>query len=49
MAWYVYVAHFFAGAFLMNTVPHLVNGLSGRRFTSAVRLASRGWANLRRS
>jgi hypothetical protein len=34
MAWYVYVAHLFAGAFLINTIPHLVNGLSGRRFPS---------------
>ncbi len=32
MAWYVYVAHLFAGAFLINCIPHLVNGLSGRRF-----------------
>lgn len=34
MVWYVYVAHFFAGAVLINAVPHLVNGLSGRRFQS---------------
>jgi hypothetical protein len=34
MAWYVYVAHLFAGAFLINAIPHLVNGLSGRRFPS---------------
>ncbi len=34
MAWYVYVAHVFAGAFLINSIPHLVNGLSGRRFQS---------------
>jgi hypothetical protein len=34
MAWYVYLAHLFAGAFLINTIPHLVNGLSGRRFPS---------------
>lgn len=34
MAWYVYVAHVFAGAFLINAIPHLVNGLSGRRFPS---------------
>jgi hypothetical protein len=34
MAWYVYVAHLFAGAVLINTIPHLVNGLSGRRFPS---------------
>lgn len=34
MAWYVYVAHFFAGVFLANSIPHLVNGVSGRRFQS---------------
>jgi hypothetical protein len=34
MAWYVYVAHVLAGALLINTIPHLVNGLSGRRFPS---------------
>jgi hypothetical protein len=34
MAWYVYVAHFIAGVFLINSIPHLVNGLSGRRFPS---------------
>jgi hypothetical protein len=32
MAWYIAVAHFFAGAFLSNGVPHFVNGISGRRF-----------------
>ena len=34
MEWYVYLAHFFAGAFLMNCVPHLVNGVTGRLFPS---------------
>lgn len=34
MAWYVYVAHFFGGAFLANAVPHFVNGTSGRPFPS---------------
>jgi hypothetical protein len=34
MPWYVYVAYFFGGAFLTNAVPHLVNGVSGRRFPS---------------
>ena len=34
MVWYVYVAHVIAGAFLINAIPHLVNGLSGRRFPS---------------
>jgi hypothetical protein len=32
MEWYVYVAYFFGGAFLVNAVPHFVNGVSGRRF-----------------
>jgi hypothetical protein len=26
-----YVAYFFAGVFLVNSVPHLTNGVSGRR------------------
>ncbi len=32
MRWYVYVAYFFGGAFLVNALPHLINGLSGRPF-----------------
>lgn len=34
MRWYHYVALFFAGAFLANTVPHFTNGISGRPFPS---------------
>jgi hypothetical protein len=34
MEWYAYVAWFFGGAFLVNAVPHFVNGVSGRRFPS---------------
>lgn len=34
MRWYHYVALFFAGAFLINSVPHLTNGVSGRPFPS---------------
>jgi hypothetical protein len=34
MEWYVYVARFFAGAFLANAVPHFVSGMQGRRFPS---------------
>ena len=34
MRWYHYVAYFFGGAFLANTVPHLVNGISGNAFQS---------------
>lgn len=32
MAWYAYLAYFFAGAFLANGVPHFVHGISGSRF-----------------
>ncbi len=32
MAWYDYVACFFAGMFLANAVPHFVHGVSGDRF-----------------
>ena len=32
MAWYVYVASFFAGMFLANAVPHYVKGVCGDRF-----------------
>jgi hypothetical protein len=30
--WQTYVCYFFAGVFLVNSVPHLTNGVSGRRF-----------------
>jgi FtsH-binding integral membrane protein len=32
MPWYVYLAAFFAGAFLANVVPHFTYGISGNRF-----------------
>jgi hypothetical protein len=32
MKWYHYIACFFAGAFLANTVPHFVHGISGDSF-----------------
>jgi hypothetical protein len=32
--WYHFVAYFFGGAFLANTIPHLVNGISGLPFQS---------------
>jgi hypothetical protein len=32
MRWYFYVAYFFGGAFLVNAIPHFVNGVSGRSF-----------------
>ena len=34
MRWYHYVAWFFGGAFLSNTLPHLINGISGSPFQS---------------
>ena len=34
MKWYHYVACFFAGFLLINTVPHLVHGISGDSFPS---------------
>ena len=34
MLWYHYVAYFFGGAFLANSLPHLGNGISGRAFQS---------------
>ena len=34
MKWYHYIACFFAGLFLTNTVPHLVHGVSGDSFPS---------------
>jgi hypothetical protein len=34
MPWYVYLAHFFGGAFLVNAVPHFTCGVSGRPFPS---------------
>ena len=32
--WYHDVAYFFGGVFLANTIPHLVNGISGSPFQS---------------
>jgi hypothetical protein len=32
MNWYDYIAAFFAGIFLANSVPHFVHGISGDRF-----------------
>ncbi len=34
MRWYHYIAYFFGGAFLANSLPHLGNGISGRAFQS---------------
>ena len=34
MTWAVYLAHFLAGLFLANAVPHFVNGISGAKFQS---------------
>jgi hypothetical protein len=55
--WYYYVAHFFAGAFAANGVPHFVQGICGNRFqtpfasppgvgeSSAVVNVAWGWIN----
>jgi hypothetical protein len=32
--WYHLIAYFFGGAFLANTIPHLVKGVSGSEFQS---------------
>ncbi len=32
--WYHYIAYFFGEAFLANTIPHLVSGISGSPFQS---------------
>jgi hypothetical protein len=34
MPWLHYLAWFFGGAFLINVIPHLVSGVSGRSFQS---------------
>ena len=34
MRWYHYISYFFGGAFLANTIPHLVAGISGSPFQS---------------
>jgi hypothetical protein len=34
MHWFDFIAYFFGGAFLANSLPHLVNGISGRAFQS---------------
>ena len=34
MRWYHYIAYFFAGVFLANSIPHLVHGVSGVPFHS---------------
>ena len=34
MPWLDYLAYFFGGVFLTNTVPHFVAGISGRPFQS---------------
>jgi hypothetical protein len=34
MKWYHYVAAFFAGAFLVNALPHFFHGISGDPFPS---------------
>jgi hypothetical protein len=51
MKWNYYLAYLFGGVFLMNSVPHLVNGVSGRSFPSPFasppgRGLSSAWVNV---
>lgn len=32
MKWYQYLGYFISGVGLANTIPHLVNGISGKEF-----------------
>ena len=34
MRWYHYLSYFLGGAFLSNTLPHLISGISGSPFQS---------------
>ena len=34
MPWYFYIVHLIAGLLLANSIPHFVNGISGRPFVS---------------
>jgi len=34
MPWYDYLSYFLGGALLANSLPHLLNGISGRSFQS---------------
>ena len=34
MRWYHFISYFFGGAFLANSIPHLVHGVSGMPFHS---------------
>jgi hypothetical protein len=34
MPWFFYIAHLIAGLILANSIPHFINGISGRSFIS---------------
>jgi hypothetical protein len=34
MHWYIYLVYFCGGVFFANSLPHLINGMSGRPFQS---------------
>ena len=34
MHWYFFLSYFFGGAFLANSLPHFISGISGRAFQS---------------
>lgn len=41
MAWYAYLAYFFAGVFLANVIPHFVRGISGEKSYVLLSLAAK--------
>jgi hypothetical protein len=43
MHWYTCVAYFLGGAFLVNAVPHFVNGVSVRSFPTPFDHDTTGW------
>lgn len=36
MRWYAYIGYFFAGGFLANALPHLVQGITGQEFRTPI-------------
>ncbi len=47
MRWYHYASYFFGGAFLVNFMPHFINGITGHRFPTPF-ASPPGQENLRR-
>lgn len=46
MKWYAYVGYFFAGAFLANSVPHFVQGITGHEFQTPFAESSSAMLNV---